>query len=326
MSTVAESESGMMCHVASGGIAEIDDIKLKDCTISDDDDSKLKRDAESDDVEPVPSSESPKSEGAACEKKREIIGVYRPSFPLEILFKQPEGSNLGDCPICMIPLSLETKQWSVYSCCGKIICDGCNFFNQKREWEMKLGEPRCAFCRHLIKRSKDEAKRNEKKKLAANDPATLRNVGAKCLNSMKYKSAYKYLSKAVELGEVEAHFYLSIMYSQGYEVKKDMEKEVYHLEQAAVGGHPSARYNLGNFEWVHGDRERAMKHYMISASLGCNDTISWLVKAFKMEKISKDYLTAALRAHQTAVAATKSPQRKEAEEAKKRCGGSFGGK
>ena len=191
---------------------------------------------------------------------------------------------------------------------------------------MKLGEPRCAFCRHLIKRSKDEAKRNEKKKLAANDPATLRNVGAKCLNSMKYKSAYKYLSKAVELGEVEAHFYLSIMYSQGYEVKKDMEKEVYHLEQAAVGGHPSARYNLGNFEWVHGDRERAMKHYMISASLGCNDTISWLVKAFKMEKISKDYLTAALRAHQTAVAATKSPQRKEAEEAKKRCGGSFGGK
>ena len=80
MSTVAESESGMMCHVASGGIAEIDDIKLKDCTISDDDDSKLKRDAESDDVEPVPSSESPKSEGAACEKKREIIGYIVQAF------------------------------------------------------------------------------------------------------------------------------------------------------------------------------------------------------------------------------------------------------
>ena len=120
----------------------------------------------------------------------------------------------------------------------------------------------------------------------------------------------------------EDRFYLSIMYSKGY-VKKDKAKEVYHLEQAAVGGHPSARYNLGKFEWVHGDRQRAMKHYMIAASLGCNDRIKWLVQAFKMEKISKDDLTAALRAHQTAVAATKSPQRKEAEEAKKRCGGSF---
>ena len=160
--------------------------KLKDCTICDDDDSKLKRDNESDVMEPTSSGASPKkNEGAACEKKREIIGVYCPSFPLEILFKQPEGSHLGDCPICMIPLSLETKQWSVYSCCGKMICNGCNFSNQRREREMRLGDPRCAFCRTLVRRSKDEAKRNEKKKLAANDPATLKNVGAKCLNSMK---------------------------------------------------------------------------------------------------------------------------------------------
>ena len=307
MSAVAENESGMMCHVASsGGTAELkrdtesNDVReqLKECNISDDD-SKLKKD----------------------NTEREIIGIYRPSFPDEILFKQPEGSHLGDCPICMIPLSLNEGQWSVYGCCGKMICNGCNFSNQRREFEMGLGDPRCAFCRHLLPRSDEEDKRNKKRRLVANDPAALRNKGAECLNSLKYKSAFKYLSKAAELGEVESHFYLSIMYSKGY-VKKDKAKEVYHLEQAAVGGHPSARYNLGNYEWVHGDREMAMKHYMISASLGCNDTIKWLVQAFKMEKISKDDLTAALRVHQTAVNATKSPQRNEAEEVK-RCGGSF---
>ena len=120
MSAVAESESGMMCHVASCGNAEIDDIKLKECTISDDDDSKMHRDTESEDVEPTSNDESPKNEGAACEKKREIIGIYRPSFPLEILFKQPEKQDYGECPICFDPLPGYLSVWSAYPKIAKI--------------------------------------------------------------------------------------------------------------------------------------------------------------------------------------------------------------
>ena len=116
------------------------------------------------------------------------------------------------------------------------------------------------------------------------------------------------------MGEVAAHFYLSIMYSLGH-VKKDENKEVYHLEQAAIGGHPSARYNLGNHDWVNKRHERALRHYAIAARQGDDDTIKWLMKLFKLGNINKEGLATALRLHQAAVDETKSPQRAEAEEA-----------
>ena len=39
----------------------------------------------------------------------------------EHLFKQPEGSYLGDCPICFLPMSLDVDIYSnLMTCCGKI--------------------------------------------------------------------------------------------------------------------------------------------------------------------------------------------------------------
>ena len=57
-----------------------------------------------------------------------------------------------------------------------------------------------------------------------------------------------------------------------------------------------------------------MKHWIIAANLGYDDSIKMLMKAFESGMISKDDLAAALRAHQAAVDATKSPQRKAAEQ------------
>ena len=53
----------------------------------------------------------------------------------EILFKQPESSHFGDCPICFLPLSLQTTESTLMVCCSKIICNGCSYFNTKRELE-----------------------------------------------------------------------------------------------------------------------------------------------------------------------------------------------
>lgn len=39
----------------------------------------------------------------------------------ELLFKQPESTHLGDCPICMVPMPL----YPSYACCSKIVCNGC---------------------------------------------------------------------------------------------------------------------------------------------------------------------------------------------------------
>ena len=41
-------------------------------------------------------------------------------------------------------------------------------------------------------------------------------------------------------------------------VEKDKKKEMYHhLEEAAIGGHPGARYNIGCVEWNNRRVERA---------------------------------------------------------------------
>ena len=59
---------------------------------------------------------------------------------------------------------------------------------------------------------------------------------------------------------------------------------------------------------------RAVKHLIISSTQGYDGAIKALMKAFKRGFLEKEDLAAALRAHQAAVDATKSPQRREAEE------------
>ena len=285
--------------------AKVDEIKLKECNESSDGGSRPKEDTLKD-IEGAP-------------KKTEI------EVTDEILFKQPESSHLGDCPICIIPLSLSENQWKTTGCCSQTICIGCNFANQRREYEMNMRlEPKCPFCRVPIPKTEKQNSRNRRKRREANDPYALRDQGARYLQKGDYKGAFQYLTKAAELGEVTAHYYLSIMYDLGH-VKKDEKKRLYHLEQAAIGGHPSARYNLGHHEWVNKRHDRALRHFMIAARQGDDDTIKWLMKAFKGGNISKECLAAALRAHQAAVDETKSPQRAEAEAAKKRCGDDFDG-
>ncbi len=62
------------------------------------------------------------------------------------------------------------------------------------------------------------------------------------------------------------HFKLSLMYYAGHGVQKNIEKEIHHLEEAAIGGHPRARYNLGCKEWNNnGNVERAAKHWIVAA-------------------------------------------------------------
>ena len=37
----------------------------------------------------------------------------------EILFKQPESSHYGDCPICCLPLPIDVKKSTLNVCCCK---------------------------------------------------------------------------------------------------------------------------------------------------------------------------------------------------------------
>ena len=100
---------------------------------------------------------------------------------------------------------------------------------------------------------------------------------------------------------------------EGEVVERDEKKGLYYLEEAAIAGHPSARYNLAGYEWDNERYDRAVKHFIIAANLGHDGSIQMLKECYKHGFVSKEDFAAALRAHQAAVDATKSPQRDAAE-------------
>eukprot|EP00984_Skeletonema_dohrnii_P024121 scaffold13220_cov90-Skeletonema_dohrnii-CCMP3373.AAC.1 len=105
------------------------------------------------------------------------------------------------------------------------------------------------------------------------------------------------------------------MYYTGQGVEKNEKLVNYHLEEAAIAGHWKARYNLGIYEGNKGNLARAVKHYVIAASHGVDDAVDELKKYYKARQISKEDFAAALRAHQAAIDATKSPLREAADSA-----------
>ncbi len=125
------------------------------------------------------------------------------------------------------------------------------------------------------------------------------------------------------MGNAEAHYQLSVTYGKGEGVESDEKKELHHLEEAAILGHTVARYTLGCVESKNVKMNdpmngclsavRAGKHWIIAAKLGDDESVGLLKWDFQMGLISKEDYATALRAHQDAVNATKSPQREAAE-------------
>jgi TPR repeat protein len=164
----------------------------------------------------------------------------------------------------------------------------------------------------------EEIKMNETERIKANDPFALKEKGNKCSQEQDYDGAFQYWTKAAQLGDIEAHYNLSSLYGAGKGVEKDEKKCAYHLEEAAIGGHPVARLKLIALESKHERYESVMKHLMIAAKLGDDVALEKVKQSFFMGVVTKEDYAAALRGHQAAVDATKSEQRDAAEEYHKR--------
>jgi tetratricopeptide (TPR) repeat protein len=227
------------------------------------------------------------------------------------LFTQPDESHLGECPICFLPMQLDPSKSLFYSCCSKVICNGCDYAN-----DMSNGGDRCPFCREPTPDA-EEFDKNQMERVKAGDPAALRQMGTKRYDEEgDYDGAVEYFTKAAELGDAHAHYLLGRSYREGEGVEKDEEKEVYHLEKAAIGGHPKARHNLGCIEENRGRVKRAMKHYIIAAKLGQEDSMKYLWECYKDGDITKENLEVTLRIHKAAIDEMKSPERERAEKQK----------
>jgi tetratricopeptide (TPR) repeat protein len=230
----------------------------------------------------------------------------------DLLMEQPDSTHLGDCEICCLPLPLDGQKYSINTCCCKRICDGCNHANYEREREESL-EHRCPFCRQPTPETDEETDQNEMKRAKANDPVALYQMGGRCADKGDYDGAFEYWTKAARLGDMEAHYNLSRFYYEGRGVDRNEKKQVYHLEEAAIGGHPEARYSLGVHEGKNGKHERAIKHSIIAAKLGYDDALEYVRMGCQMGIVSKEDYEAALRGHQAFRDATKSTQREAAD-------------
>ena len=288
---IVKAEADICC--ASCGIAEVDDIKLKEC-----DGCDLVRYC-SDACQ-----QDHRSQHEAKCKERAV------ELRDAILFSQPESSHMGDCPICCLPMPLDYKS-ILYTCCSKLICRGCSQANKLCQRRENMQQT-CPFCRKSAPETREESDRNLMKRIEANDPAAIRQKGYKHSDGGDHDGAFNHWKKAAELGDAAAHYELSILYQNGQGVEKDEKKRVYHLEEAAIRGHPYARHNLGWYEESNGEIDRAVKHWIIAANLGFDNSIQALKECYKDGFVRKDDFAAALRAHHAAVDAMKSPQREAA--------------
>ena len=235
----------------------------------------------------------------------------------EILFKQPESSHLGDCPICLLPLRFcsspdDQPTWSTMSCCSKRVCTGCIHANAMRHEEDMILSETCPFCRKIVPCTEAEMKQNTMKRAEANDPEALGAVGSNHFGAGEYGIGIDYLERSAGFGDMQSHYKLSCVYDEGLGVEKDVKKSIHHLEQAAIGGHVIARYNLGVLEEGRGNILRAVKHIIIAANLGHGPSMKGLKEFYTRGVVSKEDFAAALRTYQAAVDAMKSPQREAA--------------
>ncbi len=150
------------------------------------------------------------------------------------------------------------------------------------------------------------------KRVKANDSFAMCQLGGLLRAQGHYNNAVKYWKKSAALGNITAHHYLSLVYRLGHGVEKNTKRELHHMQEAAIGGHPESRHNLGTYENGRGMHERAAKHWVIAANLGSDHSLASLRIYYREGRVSKDDLEAALRGHQAAIDAAKSPQREEA--------------
>ena len=230
----------------------------------------------------------------------------------ELLFKQPESSFLGDCPICFLPHQIGHEHPKrIYSCCCKCICGGCAYACFKNEGD---SGDKCPFCRKPSDLSEEQVRANFERRAEANDPLATHQLGKMLYDKGDFRGAFELISKAAKLGSADAHFDLYKLYNKsGIGVEKDEKKMVRSLEEAAIGGHPRARVLLVDIELNGGRHKRAIKHAIIACKLGDALAVELIQKWYEFKQVGEEEYKAAVSGYQAAVEAMKSKEREEAE-------------
>ena len=226
--------------------------------------------------------------------------------------ERPEGDW---CPICFLPIEFPINDHSrSNACCMKKVCDGCILAaHQRRMFD------RCPFCRTpLPANDASTLLAMIQTRVVKKDAEAIRHLGDKHyfgrLGLAKdVPRAIELWTEAAELGSVDAHHDLGIVYYTGNGVEEDQPRAIRHLQEAAMKGHVLSRHGLGVDELkVAGNCDLAVQHWMISAKMGYEGSLNAIKEIFKVGEATKAQYAEALLGYRDAVEETKSPQRQEA--------------
>ena len=126
------------------------------------------------------------------------------------------------------------------------------------------------------------------------------------------RKAVELWTEAAELGSIDALYNLGDAYRRGQGVQQDEAKADELWEKAAIQGHVVSRHNLGIIESRKGYRDRAVKHLLISAKMGNQNSVEMIKKLFMGGVATKEQYIEALKGYQNAAEEMKSHDRDEA--------------
>ena len=206
-----------------------------------------------------------------------------------------------ECPICMLPLPLYENHTGTtfHSCCGKEICNGCEY--AMRETGAK---DLCAYCRTPPAELNEEIIKRVEKLMEKGNAGAFNQLGGYYRNGtnglpQNHAKANELYLKAGELGSAGAYNNLGIAYSNGDGVEIDKKKAKHYWELAALNGSIQGRHNLGAAEYNAGNNQQAMKHFIISARAGDKLSLDTVKRGYTHGHVTKDQYANALREYQT---------------------------
>ena len=167
-----------------------------------------------------------------------------------------------DCPVCLTPLPLDTKDRAFMACCGNCVCAACNFlqsfqelkklatFDDKAAVVKILEDSPCAFCRS----ARGEREIEKYKNLAENrgDTEAMGFLAHEYLNGSKTfpkdeLTAMGWYVRAAETGDPTALVNVAVMCSQGTVLEKNVGCAKKLAVAAAKKGCVDAHCLLGTF-------------------------------------------------------------------------------
>ena len=110
------------------------------------------------------------------------------------------------------------------------------------------------------------------------------------------------------MGSRDAHYNLSQSYGKFHKqrgVEKDDKKKLYHLEEAAMLGDAASRCDLGMYEGDRGNWDQAKRHWMLSASAGCEGCLNRIKRGVQKGVFSNGEYKKTLRHYEESITQTK---------------------